>query len=379
VSYVLRVRRHDLDAVREVAEVDPWMSLEAVLRFNDVETWVLRLPLAAQGVAELLLDGYGLVLKRSDGSVVFSGPVTKRRQLDDESGSTLEISGVGDNVWLARRLAHPQPGSSAPPYSTDAYDVRTDVCSTVLLEYVDWNLGFASINSRTVGALDLAADPVIGATVTGRARWQLLLTMLQELAIAGGDLGFRIRQSGSLLVFSVYQPIDRSASVIFDRELGNLRAAEWTEEAPDANFIYCGGSGDGTARTIREGQDSDSIAQWGRVERFRDRRDTTDTGELDQSIADELSQGAGVASLAITPIDLPQMAYGVHYDLGDRVTAVIRGQIVSEIVREVKLVITPSEGAVVTPTIGTPGRQKLLGLISRIRRSERRLANLERS
>jgi hypothetical protein len=377
-GYLLRVRDAGLI---ERAEIDPYWSLEAVVRFNDVDTWLLKLPLAAQGAGELLQDGAGLVLHRDDStaSVVLSGPVTHREQVDDESGSTLAVAGVGDLTWLTRRVAHPQPASAAPPYNVSAYDVRTGVCSTILRQYVDVNAGPGALGVRAVTGLTLAADPGIGTTITGRGRWQVLLTMLQELAIAGGDLGFRVRQSGAGIVFSVYQPVDRSTTVILGLELGNLRQAQWSEDAPTGNYIFAGGGGDGTARTIREGQDSASIAEWQRVERFRDRRDTTDAGELDQSITEELDQNAGKVGLSLTPIDIPQLTFGVDYDLGDRVTVNMRGQTVSEIVREVSIKLTAEEGSVIVPTIGTPGRPVLLSLIDRLRRSERRLTNLERN
>lgn len=363
-------------AMLRVAEVEDFSKLDAIPRFNDVGSWTLEMPLGASGASDFLQDGSGLVVAL-DGAVQLSGPVLRRERDWDENGSILKLAGVDDSVWLSRRLAHPQPATAAPPYSSSAYDVRTGTCSTILLQYADVNAGPSALGARQVAGLSLAADPALGSSVTGRARWQNLLTLLQELALAGGGLGFTIEQSGAGIQFSVYQPTDRTASVIFSPGLANLAAYSWSEEAAKANYVYVGASGETTTRILQEGQDSDSIARWGRVETFVDRRDTSDATEINQAITDELEQSAGPTGLTITPIDLPQMAYGTDYGLGDQVTAMLDGVAVQDVVREVRITLD-QDGATVVPVIGTPGPKDLLRLFDRLRRAETRLALLER-
>lgn len=371
-------------SLARVAQIGDYQRAELVLRFNAPGTWLLDMDARASGASELLQDGAGLVVVRDDASVVLSGPVTRRERNQENEQNRLLVAGADDNAWLERRLASPQPSTSAPPYNSQAYDVRTGQASTILRQYVDVNIGPSALSVRRITGLTLAADPALGSTVTGQGRWQPLLELLQELALAGGGLGFRLRQSGSDLEFSVYQPADRTASVKFSFELGNLAALKWSEEAAETNYVFCGGGGEGTSRTIREGQDSTSIVEWGRVESFRDRRDTTDSGQLDQAITEELERGAGPTGLSIVPIDLPQMAYGTHYDLGDRVTAVVDGEPIQEVIRELKILLTPAEGVQVIPTIASPARGPSLSLFDRLRRNdrlhqaERRLTNLER-
>jgi hypothetical protein len=360
-----------------VAQVDHYQALQAILRFNDVDTWALDLDATVGGADALTQDGAGIVVTR-DGTVILSGLVTRRERDFDGDLNRLKLAGVGDAVWLSRRLAHPQPTTAAPPYNVQGYDVRTGVASTILRQYVDFNAGPSALGARAVAGLTLAADPVLGVSITGRARWQSLLELLQLLASAGGSLGFRLQQSGAGISFSVYAPADHTASVIFSTDLGNLAAFDWSEAAPSGNYVYVGGGGEDTARTIYEGLDSASIARWGRVETFRDRRDTTVAAELAQAATDELGQQAGTVSLEMTPIDLTQMAYVTSYTLGDKVTVMMDGVAIQQIIREVSITLTPEDGAVVVPTIGTPGRQETLGIFDRLRDAESRLTLLER-
>jgi hypothetical protein len=364
-------------ALQTVAQVDDYQQLDLVGRFNDVGTWALDMDVKAGGSTLLQQDGAGIVVVR-DGVTVFSGPVAKRERNWANDKDRLKVSGVDDGVWLARRLAHPQPTTAAPQYTLQTDDVRTGQCSTILRQYVDFNLGPSALSNRQVAGLTLAADPALGSTITGRARWQVLLTMLQELALAGGALGFQLQQVGAGLVFSVYAPIDRTASVIFSPDLGNLAAFDWSEEAPRANYVVVGGGGVGTARTVYEGSDSASIARWGRAESFRDQRQTVVVSELTQAATDELAGSAGPMGLTITPIDLPQMTYLTHYALGDKVSVIKDGVKVADVIREVKISLTPQGVARIIPTIGTPGRQDLIGFFNRVRALVTRVVNLEK-
>lgn len=357
-------------------QVDDYQKLEMVQRFNDVGTWLLDVDAGIRQAPFLMLNGAGLVVT-ADGTVVFSGPVKRRERDFAGDHNRLRVSGLDDSEVLTRRLASPQPATAAPPYNSQGYDVRTGTCSTILGQYVNVNAGPGAIGPRAIPGLTLAADPGLGTSITGRARWQPLPELLQGLALAGGGLGYRVLQVGTGIQFSVYAVVDRTTSVIFSTDLGNLEAFAWSEEAPDTNYVYVGGGGEDTARTVYEGQDSASIGRWGRIESFRDRRDTTVAAELAQAAIDELQKSAGQTSMAITPIDLPQMAYLTHYGLGDKVTAVMDGVPVQQVIREVKVTLDEN-GAFVVPTIGTPGRQDLLGIFDRLREAEARLVTLER-
>lgn len=374
-GYTVYARNRDRE--RE-GMIEDFQELSLVSRFNAVGSWSLQLDRRIQAAVWMTTPGFGIeVVRDSDGQTVLAGPLVTRHHERNENTNTVTISGADDNIWLTRRQAHPEPATAAPQYTTNEHDVRTGVASTVLRQYVAVNLGSSALGPRRVPGLVLAVDPVLGSTVTGRARWQNLLELLQGLAISGGGLGFRVRQVGTDLEFQVYQPTDKTSSVIFSEDLGNLAGFDYESTAPEADYIYVGGSGEGTARVVKEGQYSPDIATWGRIEKFADRRDTADDAELGQEITEQLDEHGERASLSVTAIDTQSMAYGTHYDLGDDVTILADGEI-HERIREVRIDLTPDGPQKVRPVIGTPGRQDIFRLFRVFRGHEKRLTNLER-
>jgi hypothetical protein len=363
-------------ALRRLGEIDDFRSLSMPLRFNRTSSWELVLDADSPGVALLTLTG-GLIVER-DGVTILSGPVTGITASSQGGRSTVTVSGVDDTVWLERRLAMPVP--SGPPYTSAAYHLVNGAAETVIRTYVDQNLGPSAIADRRLLRFALAADGGRGLSVKGSARFGMLLEVLQGLALAGGDLGFHIVQSDEQLVFEVYEPADMTSTAIFSVAFGNLLGFEYQQTVPVANYIYVAGEGEGTARTIVEGGDTTSIATHQRFETFRDRRDTGDTATLEQQRQESLDEAQARTSLAISPIDTDAVAFGRDYNLGDRVTVVIDGVAVQDVVREVLLTVTADRGEVLTPTLGTPGASspRVPDLFAAVARQARRLSFLER-
>lgn len=361
-----------------IAQIDDFESLEMTRRFNAVGSWKLELDRRSAKTPALFVPGNGIEVTRN-GVTFLAGPMTNPKAVRDERTNGATIVGVDDMVWLQRRQVHPQPGTAAPPYNTAEYDVRTGQASTVLRGFVDVNLGPAALSARRVTGVTVPADPLIGATITGRGRWEILIDKLREWAIAGGGLGFQLQQSGTALPFTVYTPADRSTSVKFSEGIGNLESYNFDREVPAVTYAFVGGGGEGTARTVLEQFDGDGQVAWGRIEQFIDRRDTTDTTEMLQKATETLAEGGEKVSLGAVPIDSASLAYGTDYNLGDRVTLVLDdiGTEVSELVREVTVKLTPTSQRL-TPTIGTPGRHDLLRVLGAVRDLSSRLRNLER-
>lgn len=369
--YELFARDANLD---RVAQIDDFTSAELVLRHNRPGSWRVN-GIPASGVGARFTPGAGIVVHR-DGTAILSGPVTLPARRWSAAEDHVNPEGVGDLIHLWDRIAHPSPADGN--FATQAYDVRTDVCETVLHEYVNVNAGPGALTARRATGLTLGTDNGAGASVTGRARLQILGDFLAGLAIAGGDLGFQIVQSGSGIVFSVTTTTDKSDTVVFSAELGNLLEYAYDQRAPEASYVYVGGGGEGAARTFREGGDSAATARWGRrIERFVDQRQTTVTAELDQARDENLATAAEQTTLVLTPTETGSMAYGVDYGLGDRVSAVVDGVAVDLVVREVRITLD-GDGETVTPVLATPqAPTPTLDLFSRMRRLDARLRNVE--
>lgn len=365
------------DTLERLGEIDDYRSCELTPRFNDVGSWSLTLHPGSR-LASLLHDpAHGIEIVRDDAAIL-AGPVGKVHSQRDGNTRTLTVSGPDDMVWLRRRLVHPQPGTASPPYDTQAYSVSTAQASALLRACVNVNAAGAALLPRQVARLVVAPDPALGSTITGRGRWQVLLEFLQGLALAGGGLGFRVTQQGTQLTFDSYQPTDRTATVHFSYENGTLRGHEYERSAPEVDYVYVGGGGEGTLRIIHEAQDSTQVVVWGRAEMFRDRRDTTDAAELAQAATEELAENGETTGLSITSVDTDGQRYLEHYGLGDKVSAFIDGVTVQELIREVKITLAPDRAELVAPQIGTPGKTSVLAIFDRLRRVSRRITNLER-
>lgn len=390
-TYPWRIEVRDA-GLNRIGELDDYQQLEMVLKFNDISTWQLTVDRRNRLAAELIADGAGIVVSRS-GVPILSGYWTDQEHNKNDSANTLTLSGVDDTVWLDRRLAHPQPGSTAPPYSTTAEDYRVAVASTVMRDYVGINEGVTAIAARKIPAVQRDPDIFYGATVSGRGRWQNLLTLVQEMAAAGAvgglPVGFRLVQEGSVLRYKNFIPVDRTASAVFSEGLGNLAAFTYKKTAPKANYVYVGGAGEAAARTIYEQPDSDSIAVWGRIEgELVDAQSATTPEELAQAATKALTDNGVKTSLSVTPIDTDTLAFGVHYGLGDRVTAVLDvigpdgdglvGESVQDILRECAISLTPDESTVTSSVGSQDASLSFLRVIKTIKDQARRIVNLER-
>lgn len=358
-----------------VAEISEYYSLTMTLRFNRVGGWILKANADAAGLS-LLTFGGGLVVTRN-GTTILSGPLRRRVRVWDVKEDSLVASGPDDLIWITDRLA--LPVVTGPPYTASAYDVRTAVAETAIKQYVDFNAGPSANSQRRVSGLTIQATAGTGASVTGRARFVNLLELIQELALAGGGLGFRVVPSGTNLEFQVYTPADKTATVFFSETFGNLESFDYDDLAPEMNYVIVAGGGEGTARVFEEMGDSASIIKYGRIEMFRDRRDTSDAAELRQTGNEELDDKAQHIHLKTKVLDTDAIAFGTDYNLGDRVTVMVDGVAFAETVREVKITLTPDKGEEIEPVICTPSAGEMpLRVLADLRNYKSRLSLVER-
>lgn len=375
--YQIYVRDSELN---RVAPVEGFKSLDLVSRFNGVGAFELNLPTNTEAAQELLKPKSGIVVVKN-GYNIFSGPVASRKRTWNSSTDTMLIRGFDDNVHLNRRLVYPEKNGN---FSLQDYDVLTGKAGSIIRLYVDVNMGPSALPERRVQKLIFEVDKGIGEVVTGRGRFHNLLEFCQSLALAGGDIGFKIIQEGGNLIFKHYVPTDKTKSVIFSPLYGNLVAFEYSKDDPETNYSIVGGSGEGAERLLLQKGDSPSISEYGRIETFIDRRDTLETDELNQALDEELASKVVKTGLSITPIDTENSTFGTDYMLGDKVSVILNNpdekanepEVIQDVIREVKISITQN-GASVSPIIGTPDSLKsnTLGFFNKV---NKRVSNLER-
>lgn len=282
-------------------------------------------------------------------------------------------------------------------FASSAYDPRTGAAETIIRQYIDQN-AVSAVNdpigrSRVVNGLTLAADGGHGSSVSGNARYDALINkdgtgLLQQLALSSSPaLGFTVTQSGTSLVVSVYVPNDKTGSIIFSQELGNLADFTYEVNAPDidsgGNLAVVAGGGQGTLRTITLRADGTSISDWGRCETFVDARDTSDPATLAQRGDAALAQVSETVSFSAVLAPTESMVYGRDFGLGDTVTVVVDGVAFTDIVREVDIALTPDGAETVTPAIGTPmnasPKDALMKLAAQLRAARAQIARLQKA
>jgi len=368
-----------------LAQVDHYLGLELRFVFNGVGKWVLELPGSGVG---LFTWGRRLLVRR-DGEDFFSGPMFSSRhnfsgpmfssRHNWEAGIGTEVDeitvlGYDDAILLDERILWPEVTGN---FAAQAYDVRTGACETVLKQYVDYNAGPNAILPRRQG-ITIEVDAAKGGSVTGRARFNPMLPFLAGLAEVGGGLGFRVLD----LQFQVYQPMDMSATVKFSQENGMLSGFDYDVQASTGNHVLVLGGGEGTARTIHEMQNSASILRHRRIETIKDRRDTTIVEELAQAGQEELYNHQESVSLALMPKEVDGMRAYTDWWLGDKVVAVVDGETITQVLREIKVTMTPDKGEVISPILRTSnvigGDHPLVKLLGMAKSLDLRMNNQER-
>lgn len=344
--------------LRRVAVIEDYRELSILLAFNAPGGFDFTVP--ADSLARLLTPGAGVIIER-DGVPFLSGPIDAKRRTWAQDADHLILSGPDDTGALASRAALAVPGAApladGTTYAGAAYDVRSGAAETVMRAYVDANAGPGARSERRVPGLRLAADLKRGTTGTWRARFAPLDEHLRDVALAGGDLGFRVVQAtdAAALEFQVYATRDLTGTAVFGEEYGNLRNYDYREAAPPGTYLYLLGGGELAARTIVEGGDSGAMAAWGRREQVLDARNTADVAELGTQLRKELLDRRADTGLSAEPIDAPGLTFGVDYGLGDRVTVLVDTLPIREVIREVRITLDSQGGETIVPSVLSPG------------------------
>lgn len=362
------------------------LDLEASIEHNNVGSWQLKLAAEHPLAPILRTPGSGVVVQgRAD--VMFSGPTTTPETAItvDDPGGTVTITGVTDTVILADALAYADPTRDiSVEGQIQANDWRTGKSETLMHQYVNANIGPASLASRRKTSLIMGTDLQRGATVTKGPRFQPIGELLTELAIQPAlQLGFRVVQRGSNLVFETYQITDKRSLIRLDARNRTLAGQRVAVSPPGLTTAIVAGQGVGSKRQLLEVTTPASTAarvEWGRrIERFIDRRDTADLAAL-QTAGTEILNDEGFTALAVQAIPAEDafMTFGTDWYLGDKITVVVEDQ---ELAADVTgfVLRANSDGFKVGVVIGDPrGFSTTAALNQRVTNTEQRISAIER-
>lgn len=315
-----------------------------VVRHNAVGRWSLTAPLSAVDLS--VFDGGWRIAWDGAPSDGLGGYIDYAAlDVDRTRGIPLvTLSGPDDMTVLAERLTYPNPAVGAASQGVPAYDIRTGTASTVIIEYIRNNAGDLALAPRRTANFDAAiADPGLGGTVTGRARWERLLDVVAPIA-ESEDLAITVTSTTTgQRTLGIAPVVDRTATARFSIALRNLQSMRYELRAPAATFVVAGGRGEEDARMFRTAINSAANAVWRWTETFHDARSTSDTDggtELAAAAATRLADTGPVQSVDLVPLDTDRLAYGTDYRLGDKGLGEVgygTGLRVEAIIREVEI------------------------------------------
>jgi len=375
-------------------DLDYVTDLKIIKRFCNVGSWTMSLPAEYDMAQELAKTGRGLIVTGPNDVILLSGGMDtyeKKQDTGDPIGR-LFFTGYDDMIHLSDALAWPEPGNDNSETQSVAYDVRTGPAETLLREYLMYNIGDGNIGHPAPWATadravwDVTVDEVDlqrGNITTANPRFDPLGQVMGEIALVGG-LGFDMQQTGDLIVLKVYEPQDKSDEIRMDIENDMLDSTSYGFGSPNGTRAIVAGQGEGVDRRfikVTSTESLDAEIAWRRkIERFKDRRDTSEDADLIQEGVTLVTEnGKTIVSLSVVPSDEVTMVYAKDWFLGDLVGVVVDGEELSAIVTEAIIAIDAS-GVRTAATIGSPvGFDYESKLIDKQQNQERRIAFLEKN
>lgn len=382
----LRVYARDATLAR-IGQVADYASLNMIPRFNAIGSIVLEISADSTGAA-LLTEGNGLIVHTATGDLVDSGTIRtvdwSRSTSDAGAGAgKLTVAAVSDTEILSRYTCWPNPAAAIGSQADAVYKISGTTASTAMRTLVNVNAGPGALASRKNPLITLAADGFHGPAVTREVnQFDSLLAVLQDIAGAAG-IGFRVVQVGSALQFQVFEPADRSGTARFSFGLGNLTDANYSTTPPTCTRAIVVAGGQSSPRQCQVYDRADPLFPGLILEQFVDLTGTDTASvdlvaQMDQAAEEALTSGAGQGSLSISPIDIPLLRYGRDYQVGDTVSAQLRGGAwYMDVVREVTLTSSAADGTSVKATVGGDSGQtavaRIYSYLARVKKDVARL------
>lgn len=323
-EWVLRL--YDNDGNR-TATFDQWPELQVTTYVNAPAVFALRLdgndPRVALFEDDAILEGWwcdtdhGIDWRRE-----FCGLCVDRTWWTDGDGAKgFQVSGFGLEDVLARTIIDVSAGT--PESDQSAFGERC------IKNWVDQEVVNPTTRAARPGiTIEAMHAPALGANWDGQRSNRNLLVVCQQIAEAS-QVQFGIERTADFsFEFRVWEATDRRTTVRFSEAFGNMAEPKLDiRRSAMANWIKAGGEGAGTLRDFEYADDAVSIAlsPWGRREWFVNASDSSTGANLAQKAADALVEMQALTTLAFTVLQMPATLYGLHYFVGDLVTAIYNG------------------------------------------------------
>ncbi len=258
-----------------------------------------------------------------NGTIVFGGMICRANWNIDSTapeGEVYTFHAVDHAAYAKWRLTDPGAGNE--------YQTYTDHRDDVLKDFVYNCMGAGAVAARQLADVTIAADAHGAASTTISARYENLLNVLTSEAYGFVDWRFVPGASGCTFTTGVPLGTDRTqgngvnAECVWTTDRRNVESMEWLFDALEmANYIYCGGQGEGVNRNVQERTTAGSVTAYWRREKFVEARQLSVTAAIQARGDAALAESAYITTMNAQPLATTwKAASGTTWDLGDKVT-----------------------------------------------------------
>lgn len=302
-------------------------SLTLELNLNGVSNHQLILHDGDARLANFVLDAGVQVVR--DAITIYDGlHRTPQRQITETGKRFYTSYGRSLEDLLQRR--HIQY------YADTAQTDKTGATETVMKAFVSENAGPLSTiaNGRfrqVTTPIAVQASAGQGITWAGARAHDNLLEVLKELSQFGSVDFDVVRTSGVNFEFRTYYPrkgVDRRSTAganahIFSVAHGNMATPSYTvSRTEEIQTVVALGEGEGTLRTfVEEVGTGIADSPWNDIEFIQDSRSEENIAGLEATAIDKLAESGPQTTLAFQTLQIDASKYGVHYNVGDWITA----------------------------------------------------------
>jgi hypothetical protein len=345
----------DPEGVR-VMPIKRTVSHEISLVLNDFGAFEVRLP-DTFDIRRVRLDSIIEFWRKPAGGVlkmVGTGLARKvRRQYTATGKMYYAVYGPTENEVLSRHIVAADAGSAAAD--------KTDYADDMMCEVVDEQFGSGAGTGRaleTTWNLSIQGDVGAGPSITKAFSRRNVLAVLQDIAaeseqrgtplyfglrpkvLSSGKLGYTFRAVTGQ--WGMDRSTESSNPTMLGTAFDNVSEPVYTDDATEeGNYVYVGGGGLETERTITEVSDTVAIgaSPINRREIFVDARTSAD-GALEGIGKAALTENAVAKTFTCKIKDVRKARYGVDWEFGDKVTVGAFGMEFTGLVRAVRAGVT---------------------------------------
>lgn len=177
--------------------------------------------------------------------------------------------------------------------------------------------------------ITFAADANTGRVLSVGCSWDNLLETLQRIAKAAGSDFDLVKTAATTFDFRFYLSqlgTNRTATVLFGINRGNMAMPTFTDNRINEKTIaIVGGQGEGGLRMVNLITSTKYLAASRAYEIFVNGSSYATSDELDTVGLVALDENSAPTTFSFLAVQAPNAYYGVHYFLGDKVSAYYRG------------------------------------------------------